>query len=239
MKMSLSKKLHPPMRYSLMLVLGALLGGCASESEMLKAARDRSNSAIERLDREPSCCQALSGLRYEKLSPSRISATFPSASPQVRAFPAGRSYFMAVEVPQDQRPAVINVRSEMLGGDRGSMATVFAPSVLALDGDFAPVAAPKELGLCFRRGWSKKDVGYFSSLEVDAARVRYLVFFTDRSRLQGSISYGSSATTAGLGFVVNTNVSYELPRSPNGQLDVWLEGVTDSLGELPERCRNR
>lgn len=239
MKMSPSKEFPASMRPLLLLALGVFLGGCASESELRKAARDRSNSAIEQLDRQPSCCEALSGLRYEKLSPGRTSGTFPSASAQVRPFPAGRSYFMAVEVPQQRPPAVINVRSEMLGGGRGSMATVFVPSVIALDGDFAPVAAPKELGLCFRRGWSKKDVGYFSSLEVDASRVRYLVFFTDRSRLQDSVPYDSSATTAGLGFVVNTNVSYELPRSPDGQLDVWLEGATDSLGGLPERCRSR
>jgi hypothetical protein len=237
--MSPSKELLPYMRRSLLLALCVFASGCASESEMLKAARDRSNSAVEQLDRQPSCCQALSGLRYEKLSPNRTSGTFPSVPAQVRSFPAGRSYFMAVEVPQDRGPAVIDVRSGMLGGGRGSMATVFAPSVLALDGDFAPVATPKELGLCFRRGWSKKDVGYFSSLEVDASQVRYLVFFTDRSRLRDSVPYDSSATTAGLGFVVNTNVSYELPRSPDGQLDVWLDGATDSLGGLPERCRSR
>lgn len=239
MKMSPSKEFHLPTRHWLSLVLGVFLGGCASESAMLKAARDRSNSAIEQLDRQPPCCQVLSELRYEKLSPSRTSATFPSAPAQVRSFPSGRSHFIAVEVPERRGQAVINVRSEMLGSGRGSMATVFVPSVIALDDDFAQVAAPKELGLCFRRGWSKKDVGYFSSLEVDASRVRYLMIFTDRSKLQGSIPYDSSATTAGLGFAVSTSVSYDFPRSPDGQVDVWLEGAKDSLGDLPSRCRSR
>lgn len=218
---------------------GVLLGGCASESEMVKAARDRSASAIEELEHRSPCCETLSGLRYEMLSPNRTSATFPSAGARVRQFPTGRSYFMAVEVPKNQGTVVVNVRSEMLDGGRGSIPTVFAPSVVVLDRDFGEVAEPKELGLCFRRGWSKSGVGYFSSLEVDASRVRYLVFFTDRSKLQGSIPYDSSATTAGLEFVVAARASYAFPRSPAGRLDAWIENAADSVGELPAQCRSR
>lgn len=223
----------------LLAVVCAALSGCASESEMIKAARERSNSAIEQLDHRPPCCEDLSRLHYEKLSQTRTSTTLPSAPMQARLFPDGRSYFMAVELPQEPRPVMVDLRSEMLGGGRGTMAAVFVPSVIALGGDFEPIAPPKELGLCLRRGWSSKGVGYFSSLKVGAAKARYLVFFTDRSKLGGSVPYDSSATTAGGGFVVNTNVGYDIPRSPHGRLDVWLEGAADALGELPARCSNQ
>lgn len=210
--------------------------GCATEGELTRAARARSDSAIEDLDRRPICCEDLPRLRYQLLAQSRFSVNVPTDAPQVRSFQTGRSYFVAVEVPQGDRPIAVNIRSSLLDGGRGMIPTVFVPSVVKLDGDFKPLADQQELSLCFRRGWSKNDVGYFSTLNVDPSRVRYLIFLTDRSNLAGAVPYESSATTANLGSVASMKVNYQFPRSPNGHLDVWLDSRLDSIRELPESC---
>jgi hypothetical protein len=102
---------------------------------------------------------------------------------------------------------------------------VFVPSVLILDENFREIGAPSELSLGFQRGWSHDGVGYFSELSVSAPTARYIVFFSDQTRLKQPVPYRSEAETAGGGVPITVKVHYELPRSVNGHLDVWLQSA--------------
>jgi hypothetical protein len=119
----------------------------------------------------------------------------------------------------------ISIRSALLNGGRGEIPTVFVPSVLTLDETFREFGASSELSLGFRRGWSHDGVGYFSELSIKDPAVRYLIFFTDQTRLKQPVPYRSEAGTASGGVPIAVKVHYELPRSVNGHLDVWLQSA--------------
>ena len=192
---------------------------------MTTEAQERAGQALIALSHEPLCCARLDSIRYVPLTSDRASIEMQPSKARVRTFPTGASYFQAVKLPDGPRPSTIGIRSALLNGGRGEIPTVFVPSVLILDENFREIGAPSELSLGFQRGWSHDGVGYFSELSVSAPTARYIVFFSDQTRLKQPVPYRSEAKTAGGGVPITVKVHYELPRSVNGHLDVWLQSA--------------
>lgn len=105
-------------------------------------------------------------------------------------FPAGRSRFLAWELPRAAAPYTVALRSVVLPSGVPGRFYVFSPAVMLLDAEFKPIAVP--------------DGGRFMSVPAallppraaslqgeiriaDAnASARYLILYTTRSLLQGS-----------------------------------------------------
>ena len=192
---------------------------------MTTEAQGRAEQASIALSHEPVCCARIDSIRYVPLTHERASIEMQPDKAPVRTFSTGASYFLAVKLPDEPRSSIVGIRSALLNGGRGEIPTAFVPSVLALDENFREVGASSELSLRFQRGWSHDGVGYFSELSVSAPAVRYLIFFSDQTRLKQPVSYRSEAGTAGGGVPITVKVHYELPRSVNGHLDVWLQSA--------------
>jgi hypothetical protein len=207
----------------------ALLSSCASEAQMTAEAQGRAEQASITLSHAPVCCARLDSISYVPLTHERTSVEMQPDKAPVRIFATGASFFVAVKLPNAPRPLTIGIQSALLNGGRGEIPTVFVPSVLTLDANFGELGAASELPLGFRRGWNHDGVGYFSELSVSDPAARYLIFFSDQTRLKQPIPYRSEAETAGGGVPIAVNVHYELPRSVNGHLDVWLHSAATEV----------
>ena len=200
-----------------------LITGCASTTELTSAAQYRAITAKERLLSETfPCCSEFSQLEYHFLSTNRTTAVFGGTPASVYEFDTGKSYIFGIELPALAAEEIILLRSEMLNGGRGSIPTVFAPHVLYLNEHYKPVDKSTVIALCFHRGWTSADVGYFGKLKSIPSTAKYAVIFTDLSSIGETIPYSSSAVAAGGGIITDINVEYDFPKSPEGSADIWI-----------------
>ncbi|WP_444925310.1 hypothetical protein ACJJI4_12170 [Microbulbifer sp. TRSA002] len=198
--------------------------GCVSVGEMEKKAFEQALSAKTRVESSSSPKLTFKDLEYRTLSNGRLKVELaPNLSPIV-SFPTGNSYTLPIKLPDRPQEESLIVRSEMSNAGRNRIPTVFVPYIQFLDKDKNPVEGSVEIPLCFYRGDTAQDVGYFGRIEAFPRSAKYAVIFTDVSKVGETVSYGSSATTtSGASMLpVTMSVTYNFPQSPEGHLDVWF-----------------
>lgn len=214
------------------------LSGCASVEDLTSDANQRVQQAVNSLQAQPLCCQQLSSANYNLLAPEgRTALSFSPSSAKARTFDSGKSYFHGIKLPTTNHSDVLFVRSHMSGGGRNKFPTIFIPTIQFLNENHLPLTPPKEVPLCFYRGWTALDVGYFGKVKVPK-KARFAVIYTNYESLNKTVSYGSSATTAGGGIVYEATAQYDFPRNVDGTLDIWSQSNSNLEKTLDDRCWN-
>lgn len=188
-----------------MLVLGAiaLVGACATVDE---SSRQLANTQV--------CCAKLSELKFypAPARDERIPFELGPGSPAYQ-FKTGKSYFFAVALPVEMRPARIKVVTHVTGSaafEPRRWSQVFCSRVAFLDDSFELIAeeqwAPQYL---VPRGWGGGDAGFTSFYDVPD-RARYAVIHSNPEY------FGLTVVryTSGGAYVVGGNVVVERGGEP-------------------------
>lgn len=154
----------------------------------LAAVADEIQSAYELAT---PCCESLSELRYEQLPVDRPALFEIDAKSQMFVFDTGRSFVLAVELPEREPPYTVQVRSYAVG-DVIQRSRLFYPAALLLDADhrvlefrepadlpvvktsFGDARRENHWGLPLRLEWD---------VLIDRPGTKYLVIHPTESRL--------------------------------------------------------
>lgn len=165
------------------------------------------------LDGATLCCAKMSAFAFKRLAIDVSSAADINVRHGVFAFPSGKSAFAAFELPRDDTPYVISIRSEVSDSGVPYRYRIFVPAVTLLDENYMPIAT--------------LETGYFrpipatmlpvrraaleGNLLIKSAepRARYLVIYTTPRLLAGGFSSrvpGVIALPAGLIGIAGANL---------------------------------
>jgi hypothetical protein len=142
-------------------------------------------------------------------------------------FPEGASYFRAFELPPESSTYSLEVTSRLVGSKQVGETHVFYPTLLFLDQDFRVVLA---LDPALKPLTTRKYGDVFTARLTRLPQARYLVFYTDKSRLQekmyirmGAHPEALSYTTPSPGASVTAEGMHHTRRGATGQLHLRLE----------------
>lgn len=177
----------------------------------------------QEFDRSPLCCVTLNALSYTKLVIDTSSTAELDTKQGVFAFPSGKSAVAAYELPQDDAPFVISIRSEVSDGGVPYRHRIFVPAVMLLDEHYAPVATfdtgrwrPTPASIPPIRGAALEGEVLIQPAEP---RARFVVIYTTERLLSGGYASqvpGVIALPAGLLGMVGMNMV---------ALEPWIGGT--------------
>jgi hypothetical protein len=171
---------------------GSWLDPMQSRSPMYTGVSPSAAQSRALLNGAAPCCDALSSLRFEPLSTERSEFHTIDGSSQAFVFSAGKSLLRAFAIPSELTRATLTLES--VAG-----ATVFAPTVLILDGDFRVSRAIDADNFVYTPAGFMEPQRLKGSFSLDRrtgsdlAGERYLVVFTTAESLKGSTQMISEA----------------------------------------------
>ena len=154
-------------------MVSSILSGCvtmyeAQRAETIQAAKN----ALERAD---ICCTSYSTLPYTKMLAPSSSKHLITVQTPAFVFPAGKSRFIAFELPKDVRLA-IDVTTTMDGGLLVLQSYVFYPSAVVLSEDYQPIGTIDRFANRYRPNLLD-IIGWHGQIKIDTGvtGARYLV----------------------------------------------------------------
>ncbi|MCB1635496.1 MAG: hypothetical protein KDI51_12955, partial [Xanthomonadales bacterium] len=216
-RQGMSRWLDQVFRCTMTAVLAVGISGCATTEEITRETNDLVSQQWGRLDSAAECCSALGAIDFN--APTEGGLRFQIAEGNARVFESGKSYFFAMNVSEFRGSEYLVVKSHQNVHRRHGLPYIFRPSVLLVD-ENRQIAADFNIPLCFARGWTQRETGYFGLVKTNPA-IWGAVFHTPRSVQGTSVKFGNSVTTAGGGAVVDVVVDYDFPASPIGELEVF------------------
>lgn len=189
---------------SYILIGGLILSGCSStgssswldpleaKSPIYTGVAPSASGSMQELRSARTCCSSLDQIPFRPLETKKTEYFKINASSPAYGFATGKSFFKALELPNNLDRATITI--EAVAG-----ATVFVPTVLILDQNFAISRAIESGQLEYTpagfmepqrlKGKFSIDRRYGSNL----AREKYLLVFTTSQDLRGSTQMISEA----------------------------------------------
>lgn len=188
-----------------------------SKAKVSKAAKAGQAQPLD-----PECCKAYPTLKFDSLVVGTEVKFRISPQGQVVDFPEGGSYYLAIELPPLSSAYTLEVTSRLVGSKRIEETHVFYPTLLFLDQDHRVVAT---LDPALKPMHTRKYGEVFTTRLATLPTARYLVFYTDKSRVQerlfirmtGSTSTLSPGTNRTAGGMLYSN------RGATGQLHLRLD----------------
>ncbi len=152
--------------------------------------RERTTVYGDALSAKKPCCQGLAQLPYKRLAGAASSSEKIGADSDVFDFPAGRSRFVAWELPRMPGPYTITLRSLVTpSGLFGGRFYIFSLAVMLLDDEFN-VISNQEQGV-FKAVPASLIPPQSASLQADipisgqTAQAKYLILYTTPSIIEG------------------------------------------------------
>lgn len=157
----------------LAVVLGALLGGCASDAQVQTELSPPTNSEV--------CCSDFSQFPYAQLNDKEdLKFDIDLGSP-VGNFTTGNSHFAGFKFSERSGEMVVTLASLMIDD------SVFAPEVIFLDEAFQPVKTLKFDDFRIQASDAFTRTSYAERLRVDAAKTPYMIIYTPADELGKTI----------------------------------------------------
>jgi|GEM_PF-5384674 hypothetical protein len=196
----------------------ANLTSCASTAEITQEARGLVQTQKAALAAAPPCCNDLTQISF--LPVGTISQKFEVTPGPARVFEQGKSYFIPVAISESAEESFLLIKTVPIQWRLHGLPYIFKPSAVAFDDNFVESGKWIDLPLCFSRGWSSANTGYFSVIELAPKTQSKLIFFTTAAALENSTHYGNSVSSGGIGYAVNIDVQYDFPNAPLGKLEI-------------------
>ncbi|MEZ8052008.1 MULTISPECIES: MalM family protein [Vibrio] len=157
----------------LAVVLGALLGGCASDAQVQTELAPPTNSEV--------CCSDFSQFPYAQLNDKEdLKFDIDLGSP-VGNFTTGNSHFAGFKFSERSGEMVVTLASLMIDD------SVFAPEVIFLDEAFQPVKTLKFDDFRIQASDAFTRTSYAERLRVDATKTPYMIIYTPADELGKTI----------------------------------------------------
>ncbi|MDN3616330.1 MalM family protein [Vibrio gallaecicus] len=157
----------------LAVVLGALLGGCASDAQVQTELSPPTNSEV--------CCSDFSQFPYAQLNDKEdLKFDIDLGSP-VGNFTTGNSHFAGFKFSERSGEMVVTLASLMIDD------SVFAPEVIFLDEAFQPVKTLKFDDFRIQASDAFTRTSYAERLRVDATKTPYMIIYTPADELGKTI----------------------------------------------------
>ncbi|NOH97195.1 MalM family protein [Vibrio sp. 99-70-13A1] len=157
----------------LAVVLGALLGGCASDAQVQTELSPPTNSEI--------CCSDFTQFPYAQLNDNEdLKFDIDLGSP-VGNFTTGNSHFAAFKFSDRSSEMVVTLSSLMIDD------SVFAPEVIFLDEAFQPTKTVKFDDFKVQASDAFTRTSYVERLRVDASKTPYMIIYTPADELGKAI----------------------------------------------------
>ena len=157
----------------LAVVLGALLGGCASDAQVQTELAPPTNSEV--------CCSDFTQFPYAQLNDNEdLKFDIDLGSP-VGNFITGNSHFAAFKFSERSGDMLVTLSSLMIDD------SVFAPEVIFLDEAFQPTKTVKFDDFKVQASDAFTRTSYVERLRVDASKTPYMVVYTPADELGKTI----------------------------------------------------
>lgn len=170
----------------------SLSGSDVSRLAVVDISKNQARAAWFRavLDAAPHCCNDMSAFHYAPLVAGKTTAVEITRGQGTFAFPDGRSYFRAFELPRYSAPYAIELRSQVMPSGIPFHFRVFAPAALLLDRNFQVLDSfgPQGLRVSPARLLPPRAASLDETLRITTrnAQARYLVLYTTDSLLSQS-----------------------------------------------------
>ena len=203
-----------------LLALAIFLPECAAQDG---GPRAESKAA---LDAAAECC-ALYG-EFEYL---RMPLNFPEPFPVGRkgaayAFPGGKSFFVAFELPRYESSFRIEVTTRITGGGYGEAGTsIFCPVALFLNGAYQPIGYRRDLHFTAANPRTRSgNPGLTGTivLKESIRTARYIVFLTDPLALAGRVRFSAGSAKFPGGSSITLVGAFDVPCGHEGLLEVVI-----------------
>lgn len=209
------------------------LGACAvtPPAERGPKAPVRVIQGKEKAEREPAsaqdCCPALRNVAFEPLrTETEVKLRIRSHGPSFD-FPEGASFYHGLELPGGPSGYHLQVVARLVGSKRIEETHVFYPTLLFLDQDLREVS---RIDPGLKHGYRKDYGDIFTAGLTLPSRARYLVIYTDKSRLQERLYIAARKTTGARspgtlspGVNISQSGMHYSNRGATGQLHLRLE----------------
>ncbi|MGF1709559.1 MalM family protein [Vibrio kagoshimensis] len=157
----------------LAVVLGALLGGCASDVQVQTELSPPTNSEV--------CCSDFTQFPYAQLNDNEdLKFDIDLGSP-VGNFTTGNSHFAAFKFSDRSGEMVVTLSSLMIDD------SVFAPEVIFLDEAFQPTKTVKFDDFKVQASDAFTRTSYVERLRIDASKTPYMIVYTPADELGKAI----------------------------------------------------
>jgi hypothetical protein len=209
-----------PFSFIAQIAVVILVSSCASPVPRLM--NDLTNARI--------CCERFIDMPYEKLSLQQEATFAIDEKSPVYEFETGKSFFKAFELPRNERPYSVSLRSYLVGIDY-PVSYIFVPSVILLSENFqiTRVIDPRHFqfavpGLTETWGFRAMLEG-FIHVDTQDAKERYMVIYTGRTLLGKKVTlYRQTAIPIILPGIVGAipagAEAFQVPASPTGRMRV-------------------
>ncbi|RQM72271.1 transcriptional regulator [Aeromonas jandaei] len=208
-----------------------LLGGCASLEAQLaptkefKAAVTDREHAMQSLEVAKTCCKDFANIPYADMAPGASQLTVIDAKSPVYVFAEGKSYFAAYRLPTHSGDLKITIEGII---DQ----TMFEPVVVMLDSRFQVTRTMRQDVFKFDPARLISGNAVSGTFTVDRTHIgnpnneSYLLIYTDKSRLDETITIPSDAKLMAKAKVVN-DYGIKDPVIPHSPWGVIRFSVTD------------
>lgn len=144
--------------------------------------------AVDSFKSSEPCCTSMTEFKYEQLPSEELVSFRLDETSDSFVFPFGKSYFKVFQLPEKEKPYLIQVKSFALG-DNIENAHIFYPQIALLDADFtvSKQSVPGDFILqkagikeTASVSWGLMKLKLEGSILVDIPDARYLVVYTTK-----------------------------------------------------------
>lgn len=158
------------------------------------------------------CCKSLADIPTSSLQfdEPRFVAFDRETSPAY-AFPEGNGVFAAFQLPERADGATLDLRAFISSGTLLSMATIFKPNAMFLDGHFRPLPGAHEAPLQVYGGLLALRMSRLASFKVPSGAA-YAVVYSGSPRSQRVVIQSENGTLYGIPYSYTGDVEVALRR---------------------------
>ena len=220
----------------LVLFCAFALFGCVTTEEITQNANKKAKAAENVMSQKSVCCSSYSEMEFNTPDlQNRVDIPINSDRPTFE-FPTGKSYFYSLELPALDE-GELWLFTEWYENSRNNLGSVFSPSAVFLNEEYEVVGREIDIPICYYQAWTQKNLGFYARIMNIPENTASVVIFTNQNRIDQPVKYSNSATAAGAYVIYESAVNYDIPRSVDGSIRIWIpqrDGLEDAVSR---RCR--
>ena len=213
-----------------------VLFGCVTTEEITQNANNMAKAAERLMNQKAVCCDSFSEMEFNN-SDLQSKLDIPINSDRSTfTFPTGKSYFYSLTIPVLDE-GELWFFTGWHENSRGNLGSIFYPSAIFLNEEYEVVGQQIDIPICYYQAWTQKNLGFYARIRNIPGNTKSVVIFTNLNTIDQPVEYSSSATTGGVYGVFESTVNYDIPRSVDGSIRLWIpkkDGLEDAVSR---RCR--
>ena len=213
-----------------------MLFGCVTTEEITQNANNMAKAAESLMNQKAICCDSFSEMEFN-VSDLQSRLDIPINSDRSTfEFPTGKSYFYSLTIPVLDE-SELWFFTEWYRNSRGNLGSIFYPSVIFLNEQYKVVEQEIDIPICYYQAWTQKNLGFYARIRNIPANTTSVVIFTNLNAIDQPVKYSNSAAAGGAYGVFDSAVNYDIPRSVDGSIRIWIpkkDGLEDAVSR---RCR--